>query len=258
VLNWSLPALAAVVVGGSVVFAVAGVAVFSRLHSERVLKGTSALGPIFSAAATMFAVFMAFLVVIVYQRYAAATEEVREEASVVATLYRETGGLPIAEQTQMRLLLRRYTETVINDEWVTQRHGVSSLAARKDFDDLFRVYSNLKPAVASSPLNSQFATVLSVMGNDRNKRVLSSEEALPSILWVGLIAAAVILVSMSFLLEVEGFWPHVFLSGSLAAIIGVLLLLALVLNHPFRGQAPISPAAFRHTLSVFDSVDMGR
>jgi hypothetical protein len=62
---------------------------------------------------------------------------------------------------------------------------------------------------------------------------------------------------MSCLLVIQPVGAHIFLSGALAGLIGLLLVVALVLNHPFRGQLPIHPTAFQHSLGVFDSVDNG-
>ena len=251
-----LPALAALVIGGAVVFAAAGVVAVDKLISRR-LEASGAHGSIFSAAATMFAVFTAFLVVIVYQRYAGAQENVRDESSQVATLYRQTVDMPSVEQTRMRSLLRQYTDVVINEEFVTQERGKASHEARKEFDDIYRTYNNLSPAVRASPINQQFVSQLSLMGNDRNKRQLSSEEALPSVMWAGLMLGGLAIISMSFLLNIEPVGAHICLSGALAGLIGLLLVVALVLNHPFRGQLAIHPAAFQHSLGVFDSVDKG-
>jgi hypothetical protein len=251
-----LPALAALVIGGAIVFAAAGVMVVDNLISRR-LEGSSAYAPIFSAAATMFAVFTAFLVVIVYQRYAGAQENVRDESSQIALMYRQTVDMPTAEQTQMRSLLRQYTDMVINQEFVTQERGKTSHQARKEYDDMYRTYNNLKPAVRASPINQQFMSQLSLMGSDRNKRQLSSAEALPSIMWAGLVLGGLTIISMSFLLDIQPVGAHIFLSSALAGLIGLLLCVALVLNHPFRGQLPIHATAFQHSLGVFDSVDNG-
>jgi hypothetical protein len=67
----------------------------------------------------------------------------------------------------------------------------------------------------------------------------------------------VLVVSMSFFLYMERLWPHVLMSSALASLIGVLLFILIVLNHPLSGQLAISTHDFQNALSDFTAVDRG-
>src|SRR5207248_2425198 len=104
------------------------------------------------AAGTLYAVLLAFLVVLVWEAYTSAKTNIAEEASTLTTMYRQTNGMPADEQRQMRGYLREYTEAVVNDEWNEQVNGGSSARARKAIGDIYRAFGAMDPAVAGTPL----------------------------------------------------------------------------------------------------------
>jgi hypothetical protein len=90
-----------------------------------------------------------------------------------------------------------------------------------------------------------------------NTTALQAGEELPWILWLGLGAGALIVLGMTTLLYMDSIWPHVTMSGILAAMIGMLLFVTLVLARPFVGPLALDPRPFEHSLSVYASVDKG-
>jgi hypothetical protein len=170
-------------------------------------------------------------------------------------MYRQTVGIPEPERSAVRIQLRRYTEAVIGPEWKLQQHGGYSPAARNDIEEIYRTLARQPPKVASSPINVEFLHELTVVSSDRSKRKLASEDQLPWVLWFGLILGGVILVAMSCSLYMENTWLHACLSSVLASMIGVLLFITVVLDHPFRGALGIKPHPFEYSLTVYNSVD---
>lgn len=59
-------------------------------------------------------------------------------------------------------------------------------------------------------------------------------------------------------LYMENVRPHAAVSSVLAVMIGVLLFLTLVLDHPFRGSLGIKPDPFEHAVAVYTSLEQGR
>jgi Protein of unknown function (DUF4239) len=255
----SLIALAAGVVGIAVLYAWLGVFFVRRLVHGRVQEGhNDTLAPIFLTAGTIYAVLLAFLVIGVWENYGSAKDNAAEEASTLATLYRQTNGLPSEQQRELRGLLRAYTEAVAHDEWSIQAAtGGASPNARKAIGDIYRSYQSMKPSVANSSVAVEFLQTMRTVAADRNRRTLQAGEALPMVLWVVLVIGGGIVVGMSFLLYMDSTWPHVLVSILMAALIGGLLFVTMLLNRPFNGPLAITADSFEHSLSVFDSVDKG-
>jgi hypothetical protein len=214
--------------------------------------------PIFQTAGTIYAVLLAFSVIAVWQSYGAAKDNVAEEASTLTTLYRQTNGLPDTQQAMLRRLLRSYTVAVIDDEWPIQAQtGAASPRARKALGDIYRAYRTMDARVASSPIGVEFLQTVRTVAADRNRRTLEASEGLPAVLWIGLLVGGGIVVGMTFLLHTDVLWSHVVFSVLIAALVGTLLFITLVLHRPFEGPLAISPDSFQHSLLVFDSVDNG-
>jgi hypothetical protein len=235
-----------------------GVHVVRRLRRGRVAEGhNDVLAPIFLTAGTIYAVLIGFLVIIVWEQYVSTKGVIADEASALTIMYRQTVGMPGGEQQAMRHILREYTDAVVNDEWPLQAHGATSPRVDAAISNLYGTFGDLDPVTAASPINSDFVKNASLVAANRNKRILQSEDRFPGVLWFGLMLGGVLVVSMSFFLYMERLWPHVLMSSALASLIGVLLFILIVLNHPLSGQLAIGTHDFQNALSDFTAVDRG-
>jgi hypothetical protein len=250
-------AYATAVIGFSIAYALIGVYLARRFI--KVSEGHNEIPvPIFQTAGTIYAVLLAFSVIAVWQGYGAAKDNVAEEASTLTTLYRQTNGLPDPEQRVLRHELRTYTRAVVTDEWPIQAaSGGAAATARKALGDIYRAYRSMDPRVAASPIGVEFLTTMRTVAADRNRRTLQASEALPAVLWVGLLVGGFVVIGMTFVLHTEAAWPHYLSAALIAGLIGTLLFITLVLHRPFSGPLAIQPDSFQHSLGVYDSVDRG-
>ena len=254
----SVPVMASIVIGLSIAYAVVGVMWGRRfVHRQHGEGHNETIAAMFVSAATLYAVLSAFLVVSVWEKYDNASAVVQQEASTLCTMYRMTNGMPSQEQTTMRGLLRAYTNAVIDKEWALQVNGKAATEARKAVGDLYRYQATMPTGEADLPVNTAFVQEIGILADDRNKRTLASEEQLPVSLWVGLIAGQIATIGFTFLCYMKSVVPHVVGSAGFSAFIGLLLLVTLMMDHPFSGALAISSEGFEHSLSVFDSVDKG-
>jgi hypothetical protein len=255
----SLIVLAIGVIGVAILYALTGVLLVRNFVKGRVSEGHNDLPvPIFQTAGTIYAVLLAFSVIAVWQSYGAAKDNVAEEASTLTTLYRQTDGLPNPEQQGLRHLLRAYTVAVVDDEWRIQAAtGGASPRARRDLGAIYGAYKTMDPRVAGSPIGVEFLQTMRTVAADRNRRTLEASGSLPAVLWVGLLVGGAIVVGMTFVMHTPATYPHVLFSVLLAALIGTLLFITLVLHRPFSGPLGISADSFEHSLAVFASVDQG-
>ena len=213
------------------------------------------LVPIYATAAVIYAVLLAFIVIAVWEQYTAAKDNVAGEASALTTLDRETEAMPNPERGQLRVLLRDYTEAVVGPEWKLQESGGASPAARTAVTEIYRTLGRHPSTTATTPIDQEFVSQMSVVASDRNKRTLASQDRLPWVLWLGLVAGGLIVVMMSSVLYMENVWLHAALSSVVGVLVGVLLFSTVVLDRPFQGKLGIKPDAFDHSLSVFKQVD---
>ena len=249
---WELFALA---LGVSVIIGVGGVFVAHKWLRGRLGDAhNDVVVALYATAAVIYAVLIAFLVIAVWESYSAAKDNVANEASQLTTMYRETEAMPAVERSAIRPLIRDYTEAVIKEEWKVQASGGQSSAAREAIVKIYRVLAAQAPH-ATSPVTNQFVDDLSMMTSDRTKRVLATQDQIPWILWLGLLAGGLVVVLGGGVLYMENVRLHAAFSGVVAGLIGVLLFSTVVLDRPFEGKFAIKPDAFEHAFSVYQSVD---
>lgn len=251
--------LALLTVGLCAVYALVGVTIVRRFTKPHVREGhNDVLVPLFLTAGTLYAVLLGFLVIAVWENYGAAKDNAAEEASTLTTLYRQTNGMPPAEQAMMRGLLRDYTEAVVTKEWSIQAAtGGASPVARKALGDMYRMFATLKPSLASSSINQVFLGTLGSVADDRNRRTLQANESLSGVIWAGVLVGGAIVIAMTFIIFMERPLPHIIASVLMASLIGTLLLMMTLLDRPFTGPLALASDAFEHSMSVYAAVDGG-
>jgi hypothetical protein len=253
---WELLVL---IVGGTTVLGWAGAWFAHRWLRSRVRDGhNDVLVPLYATAAVIYAVLLAFIVIAVWEQFSAANDNAASEASTLTTMYRETQAMPLGERASLRRLLREYTESVVDTEWKVQGEGGTSPVARKAIIDMYTILGKQPADVQSDAINAQFVSELSTMTSDRTKRLIGTQDRLPWILWLGLIAGGFVVVISGCCLYMDGVQLHAALSGLVAALIGVLLFSTLVLDRPFQGRFGIRPDQFEHAIVVYDAVDQTR
>ena len=242
----------------------AAVAVGTILVANRAISSSvgpahnSTLGPFVTTVALVYGTLLGFTVVVAWEQFSSAELNVANEASTLATMYRQTVAMPVQEQQEIRVLLRRYTTAVQGPEWRQQeQHEVSGASdtARSAITEMYRVLGRQDPDAAASAINSEFLGQLTVLASQRNTRVLDAEPRIPWLLWCGLVFGGVLLVGLTGFMRLDSTRGHVILSGAVALLLGLLLFVVYCLDHPFGSQIGITPAPFEHAIGVFDAVD---
>ncbi len=251
---------AALAIGLCVLYAAAGVIIVRKLMQGKVREGhNDVIAPMFVTAGVIYAVLLGFLVVAVWESFDAAKANVQDEATTLTTLYRLTAGMRHPEErAEMRTAIRKYTNDVIDGEWVSlAASGTPSPLTRQSMGRIYTAFSHMPVSESGSMVNGSFLRALSRIIDDRNLRVVQAGEALPSVLWLGLWIGGAIVVGMTFLLYMEAIWPHVVMSGILAVLIGTLLFVTIVFDRPFGGPLALESGPFEYTINLYDSVDRG-
>lgn len=249
------------VIGASALYASAGVLLGRRAIQQRVREGhNDVLAPLFATAGVIYAVLLGFLVVVVWESYDNAKANISEEATQLTTAYRLTAGMRHPqERTMMRAALREYTDAVMKDEWKTQSAtGKASQLARAAMGKLYAAFHVMPLDQSGSQINGEFLRSISAITLERNRRIVQAGESLPWILWFGLVLGGAIVIGMTFILYMEVAWPHVLVSSILAALIGSLLYVTIVLNSPFTGPMALRPEPFEYAFDLYNAVDQGK
>lgn len=255
---WVLAFLAIAI---SVALAIGSILLANRIIPSATGKEhNSVLSPFLTTVALVYGALLGFTVVVAWEQFSSAEANVANEASTLATMYRQTVAMPVNEQQEMRVLLRKYTTAVQGPEWREQEEleGGTSDSARTAITGMYRVIGRQDPDAAASAINGDFLGQLTVLASERNTRVLDAEPRIPLLLWAGLLFGGVLLVGLAGFLRLDSTGGHIILSGAVSLLLGLLLFVIYCLDHPFGTQIGITPAPFQHALEVFDAVDSGK
>lgn len=249
--------LLAVVVVGAVLLAVGSVWLGSRvLSGDTGPAHNSALSPFMTVVGLVYGALLGFTVVVGWQEFLSAEVNVADEASTLTTMCRQTVAMPQPEQSQMREQLRKYAGAVQGPEWGKQNFDRISNRGRAAITDMYRIVGSQQSSAASSAINQDFLGRLTVLASDRSTRILYAKPRIPSLLWCSLIFGGLVLITLTGFLRLTSNRGHQILTGAVSVLLGLLLYLVLVLDHPF-GPLGVTSQPFAHAITVFDAVDSG-
>ena len=217
-----------------------------------------ALSPFLTCVGLVYGALLGFTIVVAWEQFSSAEINVSNEASTLITMYRQTVGMPVAEQTHMRVLLRKYTNAVEGPEWVSAiQTGAGTESARDALNEMYRVLGSEQSDVASSPISQKFLDQLTTLASQRNQRILDARPQIPGLLWTGLLFGGVVLLGLGGFMRLGSVRAHFALLSAVAVLLGLLLFVVFWLDHPFGNQLGVTPEPFGQSLIVFDSIDRG-
>jgi hypothetical protein len=204
------------------------------------------------------AALLGFTIVVAWEQFSSAEANVSTEASTLTTMYRQTVGMPVPEQTQMRVLLRKYAKAVEGPEWQDAiRAGTGTESARDALTEMYRVLGSDQSSVKSNPTTQKFLDGLTTLPSERNKRILDAKPRIPGLLWAGLLFGGVVVLGIGGFMRLGNARAHLILLSAVALLLGLLLFVVYWLDHPFGNQLGVTSAPFEQALAVFDSIDRG-
>ena len=241
------------IVAGTIAATVLGVALARRfIPREPLSQNQEGIGVMFEMIGVLYAILLAFMVVVVWQQFDTAHQRVDDEVTTISNLMRDANGFEPATRSAIQQRLISYTDSVIHDEWKTMAHGESSDVTSAKYRQIWKAYYGHTPQTANQrAYYNESISRLNDLGSARRLRLLASESSIPEILWILLVAGAVITLGFVFLFDMPGRVMQPIVAGSLAGLTAFILFLILALNHPFAGQVKVRPTSFHEIVDGY-------
>ena len=83
----------------------------------------------FAAVGVLYAVLLAFAIIVVWEKFSDAESDVAKEAGAAATIYRLSEGIGGEAGIALRAALTNYLEVTISDDWPAMERGSASRSA---------------------------------------------------------------------------------------------------------------------------------
>jgi len=192
-----------------------------------------------------YALATALTAVQVWEAYDKVKEVTEQEASSLATLYRNVSQYPEPLRSALRDRIRGYTHSVIHDYWPQQRKGRIPNEGVKSMDQLQSMLVRFEPTTeAQKGLALETLASYDRMMEARRMRLDSVERQLPGILWVVIVLGAFISLVSAFYFPVQDEHVHRVQVGLLAGFIGLVIFMILALDRPYRGDLGLKPRPY--------------
>jgi len=224
--------------------AMAGPIIIRRfVKIEQLRVNNEVAGFKFATVGVLYAVLLAFVVVVVWEKYNQADSDVAREAAASATVYRLSYGLDDQHGSAIRQALTTYLDTAIKQDWPAMEEGKGSEAASQAMSALYAAVLKFHAQQNDSIVLAELLRQLDTVSVSRRARILAANGAVPDILWVTLFGGAFLTVCFTFFFGVENVRAQALMTGALTLLTFAGLLTVIAIDQPFGGGVRVPPAA---------------
>jgi Protein of unknown function (DUF4239) len=220
---------------------------------DRLTANNDIAGFKFSTVGVLHAVLLAFVIIVIRQKFSDAENDVVQEATAAATVYRLFWGAGEKSGADIRGAATNYLNAAIADDWPAMEHGVTgSQTARHALDAVYTTLLTSDVArQAGNPVMSELLHQLDVMTQARRARLIAAEGSVPDLIWLLLFAGAVATVVFTFFFGTLNLRAQVMMTGLLTFPIFSELLIVIAIDRPFTGAVKVEPTALALVLADF-------
>ncbi len=244
-------------VGSSVLFSVLGLALVRKRVSPSTLREHhDVAGFILAIVGVIYAVLLAFVVLVVWEEYNDADVFAAREANAIVDVYRIAPGLPTQSKIKLRADVREYAQKVVQKEWPLMAYGKADDTTSRILDRMWADCTHtLTPKPNQAVLLAQVVDRLTDVSDNRRMRLLASRTGVPNLMWLVLVFGAAATIAFTFYFGIERFSIQAGMTAILAAIIALVLVLISALNYPFTGDLSIQPEAMKIAIERYKTID---
>jgi hypothetical protein len=226
------------------VLAMAGPIVVRRfVKLDRLRANNEVAGFKFATVGVIYAVLLAFVVIVVWEKFNSADSGVAREAGASVTIYRLTGGLDDQHGAAIRKALTAYLDAVIKQDWPAMEHGKVSGASDSAMNELYRAVLRYHADSGESVVLAELLRQVDILSQSRRDRVVAANSGVPTVLWVVLIGGAILTVCFTFFFGTDNLRAQAMMTGALALLTFAGLLAIVAIDQPFGGSVRVKPDA---------------
>ena len=216
---------------------------------EKLVQNNEIAGFKFATVGVIYAVLLAFAVIVVWEKFSTAENAVDQEAAAVAALLRYAEGKEPAE-TALRQSVTAYARMAIKDEWPAMENEAESLATTRALNAVYD--AALALGRTGTRDTADMAEVFAQLDNitaARRIRLHLATGLVPSVVWVVLFAGASLTVGFTLFFGSRNLLAQVCMTGILSILVTLGLVVIVSIDHPFTGAVKVQPDPLENVLS---------
>jgi hypothetical protein len=195
------------------------------------------VGSVVQSIMVFYGLALALIAVNVWQTYNDVARTVSLEATSFAALYRDVSGYPEPIRGRLQGEIRGYIEQVIHEAFPLMHKGEVPTAGVEWMSKFQGDLMSFEPASDGQRLlHAETLAGYNRATLARRMRVDAVGTGLPGVMWTVIVVGAAISISACYFFRVEDARLHGILVVLLAVLIGLVICMTVVMNHPFRGD----------------------
>jgi hypothetical protein len=202
------------------------------------------VGTTISSLSVFYGLLMGLLAVASFNNFEEVENNVKHEATNIATLYHSISHYPEPVRQYLQDQIANYTLYTIEQVWPAQKRGESAkydklmVAAIQDNLLLFEPASKTEEILHAATLRRFDAFV-----EARHARESGLDTGIPGVLWYVLAFGALINIVLLWLFEMK-LSVHLILGGIVAFFLSVVISVIVAMDNPLRGELSVTPEPY--------------
>ena len=236
---WELVLL--VVVLPTALAVVAQALIHNWVGTEWLAKNNEIAGFKFATVGVIYAVLLAFTVIVVWEKFSAAESAVEQEAASIAALFHYAEGAE-PQAVALRAALVNYTTTAVREEWPAMAQESESRPAVRALDAVYDAAMSLGAAGTRETADmAEVFTQLDNITSARRVRLHLATGMVPGVVWGALFASGFLTIGFTLFFGSENLAAQLSMTGILSILVTLGLVVIISIDHPFTGPVSVRP-----------------
>ncbi|MFH0886623.1 MAG: hypothetical protein V1843_00485 [bacterium] len=245
-LNIPTTLLGILIIGGTIGLSILGLLIVRKYVPAKKFKAhNDVAGFIFATLGVIYAVMLAFLVIVAWENFDQCNSNVVKEANFIGSLYRDSEAFSPDFKAELSTALNAYVNSIIHDEWPLLSKGRGSPRTHQLSTNIYKLYAKYEPrSISEQIFLAESIGKRNDAGELKRIRIHDSHTGIHPVLWLVLIMGGMITISFTFFFGMENFGAQIIMTSLLAGMIGLMLFTVMVLDYPYSGSVSIHPGPF--------------
>ena len=237
------------------IVAMAGPIAIRRLVTlDRLRTNNEVAGFKFATVGVIYAVLLAFAVIVVWEKFNQAESAVAKEATAAATIMRLAQGVDADHGAAIHKATIDYLTATIAQDWPAMERGRVSAAGTEALSKIYVAVLKFHSFDASEGLViAEILRQVDRLSEARREILVAANGTVPGIIWLVLFIGAFLTVGFTFFFGAASLYAQSFMTGALSFMIFCGLLTIIAIDHPFAGTFKVGPEAIAGVIEDFGS-----
>ena len=218
---------------------------------EQLTTNNEIAGFKFATVGVIFAVIVAFAVIVVWEKFAEAQGAVAQEAGASETLYRLAAG-PDPKMKATREALSTYLKLAIEKDWSAMAAGKESHEVTDALGTLYASVLRLTESDSKQPaLWIEMFKQLDEITHARRTRLHLASGVVPPVVWLVVFGAATLTVVFAFFFGTKNWRAQILMTAFLSLLTFTSVYAIVEINYPFTGPSYVGSHPLSEVLEDF-------